>query len=133
MSVSVSFLWPFDKSLLDNVNEIIDAKTEAKSFAIFNGEQVCLEFYPKKIILKNHEKVIKEYLLSHDSEIIEINNDTILNNSFSLKISKMGLSKECLIKIKNGSLHKTVYLPTMGEPLTFDENIDLDKIHKEYL
>lgn len=59
MSVSINFLWPFDKNILDSVNEIIDAKTEAKSLAIFNGEQLDLVFYPQKSLLPIMGKHIK--------------------------------------------------------------------------
>lgn len=86
MSVSINFLWPFDKNILDSVNEIIDAKTEAKSLAIFNGEQLDLVFYPQKILIANHGKTYKEFTLSHGSEITEINNKA-LTNGFSILLS----------------------------------------------
>ncbi len=118
---------------MDSVNEIIDAKTEAKSLAIFNGEQLDLVFYPQKILIANHGKTYKEFTLSHGSEITEINNKTLTNSFFNLAVSKIGLSEECLIKVKNKNNYKIIYLPTIGEPLTFDNDMDFDKIHKEYL
>ena len=133
MSVSINFLWPFDKNIVDTVNELIDAKTEAKSLAIFNGEQLDLVFYPQKILIANHGKTYKEFTLSHGSEITEINNKALTNGFFNLAVSKIGLSEECLIKVKNKNNYKIIYLPTIGEPLTFDNDMDFDKIHKEYL
>lgn len=133
MSVSINFLWTFDKNILDNVNEVINAKTEAKSLAIINGEQLDLIFYPQKIVIKNHEKTYKEIVLSHDSEIIEIINTMLLDGFYILSFNKMGIAEECLVKIKNKNNYKIVYLPTIGKPLTFDDNIKFEEIHKEYL
>lgn len=134
MSVSIDFLWPFNKNISDAVNEIIDAKTEAKSLAIFNGEPLQLIFYPQKIVITNHEeKIYKEFQLPHDFDIIEVNKKMIINKSFILSVSKNGLAEECLIKIKNDNSYKVVYLPTIGKPLTFDDDMDFIRIHKEYL
>lgn len=133
MGTAVNFLWPFDKNISDTINEIINIKTEAKSLAIYNGEQVNLIFYPKKIIIGNHEKVYKECLLSHDCTILEVNNKSLINDFYTLSVNKIGLSEECLIKIHQKDIFKILYLPTIGKPLLFDENIDFAKIHKEYL
>lgn len=131
--IAINFLWPFNKNISDTINEIINAKTEAKSLAIFNGEQLDLIFYPQKIIISNHEKVYKEHLLSHDFNIVKVNDKSLINGFYTLSVNKIGLSEECLIKVQNDNTYKIIYLPTIGKPLILDEDIDFAKIHKEYL
>ncbi len=133
LGITIEILWGYNKGVTETVSQIIDAKIEAKSLALMQGETVKLVFSSNEVIAYIKDEPIKKFQIADGVQLVSVNEKNLSFNSYELFINKLGLSQDCIIKIQSKDMFKVVFIPTFGSPLIFDRDISLELIYKEYL
>lgn len=133
LGITIEILWGYDKGVTETVSQVIDAKMEAKSLALMQGETVKLVFSPNEIIAYIKDEPIKKFQIANGVQLISINEKNLSFGNYELFINTLGLAKDCIIKVQGKDMFQVVFIPTFGKSLIFDRDISLELIYKEYL